>query len=179
MFEKNAETGADLPCAPTRNMRVDLPMGKPLDKKLVGGVPLIGLASTNTSIPRSTPQKLDPERERNLELLLLGIGPFEDATNESPARDHVVTPETNKRKMCAMPRSDAVRLGSENDEDEKETVPKRTCTTNEEAGSSKLQVKKSLRFDSVESEPNKGQTSRIKRKGTPYKYTRRTLVEED
>lgn len=186
MFEKNkAEPeGAQSSIAVTslnstsRNKRTEpLPQGKPLNKKLVGGVPLIGLATGAAfrAGPEEAPET-NSEKERNLELLLLGIGPFEDRIEDSSPIKLTSTsnsPKAKKRTNCSTPRQVSVRLESDSDEEGK--CDKKRMRSAEEV-SCDLPSKKSLRFDcSTESGRMESSTGKLNRKGTPFKHSRRQI----
>jgi hypothetical protein len=165
MFERPAEvppsasptSGTGL--NPVRSHQVELPKGKHLNRKLIGGVPLIGLTCAAPAVPETTDQESDKESDRNLELLLLGIGPFEDrGQSASPVRQAPPSTEPLKRKECAH-------------------IPH---TASDEESSHKRQRKsgiKSLRFECQSNEPPK--PKKANRRDTPYKHSRREAEFEE
>ena len=175
MFEKsNPQSDNPQPSiATSRNKLADpLPQGKPLNKKLVGGVPLLGLTTAaaydaNPEEPTES-RATNPDRERNLELLLLGIGPFGD-TADSPAKlKPPCTPGKDTMKS-ASPQPVTERLKAEENKGDKKRV-------RAEEISCDLPSKKSLRFDcSIESTRERGSSAKLHRKGTPYKHSRRQV----
>jgi hypothetical protein len=189
MFEKNAESVTTQSSIATTNLSSTsrnnkwtepLPQGKPLNRKLVGGVPLIGLTTAfavNAAETDRSTAETNPERERNLELLLLGIGPFEESVQDSPIKLKANSPEADatKRMNCGSQRSVSVRLEPESDEEITECDKKRV--RREEAVPRDLSSKKSLRFDcsTADAVRDGSSTAKPNRKGTPYKHSRRKI----
>lgn len=176
MFEKNnPQSDNPQPSIPTsRNKWADpLPQGKPLNKKLVGGVPLLGLttAAGYNASPEEAPEsrETNPDRERNLELLLLGIGPFGETAEDSPVKLKPPCTPGKDTKKSAYPEPVTQRQEAGEIKGDKKRV-------RAEEISCDLPSKKSLRFDcSTESTREGSSSAKPNRKGTPYKHSRRQV----
>lgn len=116
-----------------------------------------------------------------MELLLLGLGPSEDSTSQSDTNIIASSPETNKKKKCAVRRPVSVKAEVHSDDDEESSTPNKRCRKSDEASTlENFHEKKCLRFhDSIESHKKADQSFRVNRKGTPYKHSRRAIEIEE
>jgi hypothetical protein len=172
MFEKVSHPDIPSVIAPTsapnpvRNHPLELPKGRRLDKKLVGGVPLIGLTSLVGSNRPDGVDEAQPgeDRNRNLELLLLGIDPFDgNGQSDSPIKQAPPSPDPLYSK-CGD-------LHSERDEGNSHKRQRKT-----ELSCARVKSAKSLRFEcSSDEEPPSRTTNR---RGTPYKHSRQIKIED-